>query len=65
MINLLQKDYEYLQVFLSTNICDQKIVQLLNKSFSIQQISMIINLLKTGEKNGSTSTRMKTSYSFF
>jgi hypothetical protein len=64
MINFLQKDYEYLQTFLSTNICDEKIVQLLKKSSSIQQISMIINLLRTGEKNGSNTSRMKIEQKF-
>jgi len=58
MINFLQKDYEYLQTFLSTNIGDEQIVQLLNKSSSIQQISIIINLLRTGDKNGSNLSRM-------
>jgi len=59
IINFLQKDYEYLQSFLSINICDQQTVQLLNKSASIQQISMIIELLRTGEKRGSHTSRMK------
>jgi len=59
IINFLQKDYEYLQRFLSLNICDQEIVQLLIKSFSIQQISTIIYLLRTGEKNGSNLSRIK------
>ncbi|CAF1263942.1 unnamed protein product [Adineta steineri] len=53
MINFLEKDYDYLQSFLSTNICDQETVELLYKSPSIQQISIIIRLLRTGEKTGS------------
>ncbi|CAF4431071.1 unnamed protein product, partial [Adineta steineri] len=56
MINFLEKDYDYLQSFLSTNICDQETVELLYKSPSIQQILIIIRLLRTGEKTGS---RMK------
>ena len=65
MINFLQRDYEYLQTFLSTNICDPEIVQLLNKSSSIQQISTIIDLLRTGEKNGSNLSSMKMINFFF
>ncbi len=65
IINFLQKDYEYLQTFLSINICDQEIVQLLIKSSSIQQISTIIYLLRTGEKNGSNLSRMKMMNFFF
>jgi hypothetical protein len=63
MINFIQKDYEYLQTFLSMNISDQEIVHLLNKSSPIQQISTIINLLRTGEKTGSNLSR-KTKSSF-
>lgn len=59
MISFLQKDYEYLQTFLSTNIADQQLVTLLVKSPAMQQILMIINLLQTGGKNGSISSRMK------
>lgn len=61
VINFLQKDYEYLQLFLSTNICDQETIQLLNKSTPIQQISNIIQLLRTGEQNGSNTSRMEMS----
>ncbi|CAF3349216.1 unnamed protein product [Rotaria sp. Silwood1] len=56
MIDFLQRDYEYLQTFLSTNISDDDIIQLLNKSSSIQEISTIIGLLKNGEKNGSNTS---------
>lgn len=58
MVNFLQKDYEYLQTFLSTNISDLKLVQSLNKSPTLQQISMIIYLLRTGEKLGPNNSRM-------
>lgn len=58
MTNFLQKDYEYLQTFLSTNITDQKLVESLMKSSPMQQILIIINLLRTGEKNGTISSCM-------
>ncbi|CAF5056478.1 unnamed protein product, partial [Rotaria sp. Silwood1] len=56
MIDFLQRDYEYLQTFLSTNISDDDIIQSLNKSSSIQEISTIIGFLKNGEKNGSNTS---------
>lgn len=56
MIHFLQKDYEYLQMFLSTNIADQKLVIQLTKSPAMQQILIIINLLQTGDKNGTISS---------
>ena len=65
MINFLQRDYEYLQTFLSTNIGDQDIVILLNKSTSIKQIATIIELLRIGEKSGSHSSSMKINCLFF
>lgn len=58
MTNFLEKDYEYLQTFLSTNITDQKLVESLMKSSPMQQILIIINLLRTGEKNGTISSCM-------
>jgi hypothetical protein len=64
MINFLQRDYEYLQSFLSTNIGDPDIVILLNKSTSIKQIATIIELLRKGDKNGSHLSSMKMNYSF-
>jgi hypothetical protein len=64
MINFLQRDYEYLQSFLSTNIGDPDIVILLNKSTSIKQIATIIELLRIGDKNGSHLSSMKMNYSF-
>ncbi|CAF1096830.1 unnamed protein product [Rotaria magnacalcarata] len=54
--SFLQKDYEYLQTFLSMNISDDDIVQFLNKSSSIQEISFIIDVLRKGEKHGSESS---------
>jgi hypothetical protein len=63
-INSLQRDYEYLQTFLSTNVGDQEIVNSLNKSSSIQQIATIIDLLRRGDKSGTYSTCMKIN-SFF
>jgi hypothetical protein len=59
MVNYLQRDYEYLQSFLSSNISDQQTVLLLIRSSSIDQISRIIDLLRTGEKSGSQSSSMK------
>ncbi|CAF0912819.1 unnamed protein product [Rotaria sordida] len=56
MIIFLQKDYEYLQTFLSTTISDEEIIQLLNKSSSIEEISMIIDLLRKGGQNGSNTS---------
>ena len=58
MVNFLQKDYEYLQTFLSVNVSDSKLVQALNRSSALQQISMIINLLRTGEKVSPNNSRM-------
>ena len=58
-IDLLQKDYECLQTFLATNISDEKLVQLLNDSPTLQQLAMIIHLLKTGEKIDSNTPRKK------
>ncbi|CAF4422526.1 unnamed protein product [Rotaria socialis] len=57
--SFLQKDYEYLQTFLSMNISDDNIVQFLNRSSSIQEISFIIEVLRKGEKHGSESSSMK------
>ncbi|CAF3310451.1 unnamed protein product [Rotaria socialis] len=54
--SFLQKDYEYLQTFLSMNISDDNIVQFLNRSSSIQEISFIIEVLRKGEKHGSESS---------
>lgn len=54
----LQQDYEHLQTFLSMNISDEEIVQSLNKSSSIEEISNIVNLLKQGAQNGLDSTGM-------
>lgn len=58
MITFLQKDYEYLHMFLSTHIADQNLVIQLTKSAAMQQILIIINLLQTGDKNGTISPRM-------
>ena len=62
MINYLQRDYEYLQTFLLTNIGDHDIVILLNKSSALEQIAKIIDLLRTGDKNGSNSSSMIISF---
>ena len=61
-VNLLQNDYEYLKKFLSANISDPQIVNLLNKSPTIEQIPEVIDLLKYGEKNRSYSSGMETKY---
>ncbi|UJR25457.1 hypothetical protein I4U23_006804 [Adineta vaga] len=53
MIHILQKDYEYLQLFLSKNISNEDIVQELNRSQSLQEIEIIIKILKTGDRRGS------------
>jgi hypothetical protein len=63
MINFLQKDYEYLQTFLSTNISDTKLIQLLNKSSALQEVSIIINILRTGDKIEPNTSR--TAITFF
>ena len=52
MIHLLQKDFEYIQRFLTMNISDQKIIDLLNRSSALQQLSHIIESLKNGDKIG-------------
>ncbi|CAF1390425.1 unnamed protein product [Adineta ricciae] len=53
MVNILQKDHEYLQTFLSENISDEDTVQTLNQSQALQEIASIIKLLKTGDRNES------------
>ncbi|CAF0765501.1 unnamed protein product [Adineta ricciae] len=53
MVNILQKDHEYLQTFLSENITDEETVQALNQSQALQEIASIIKLLKTGDRNES------------
>lgn len=58
MIQLLQKDSEYIQRFLSMNVSDQKIIDLLNRSSALQQLSHIIESLKDGDKIGPDTLSM-------
>lgn len=58
MIHLLQKDYEYIQAFLTMNISDSKIVHLLNRASALQQLSNIIDSLKDGDKIGPDTSCM-------
>jgi mannitol/fructose-specific phosphotransferase system IIA component (Ntr-type) len=53
MINIFQKDYDYLLSFLSTNIADEETMQALHQSQAVQEISLIIKLLRTADKNES------------
>ena len=59
MVNILQKDHEYLQTFLSENISDEDTLQGLNQSQPLQEIASIIKLLKTGDRNESRTYRIQ------